>query len=78
MIDFPDLWMGGSWSAPSSTDVIEVRSPDNEQVLGRAPEARDGDVDRAVTAARGAFDHGPWPRLTRGAGKEAVTSRKRG
>jgi aldehyde dehydrogenase (NAD+) len=64
MIDFPDLWIGGSWSATSGTDVIEVRSPDSEQVLGRAPEAREGDVDRAVTAARAAFDHGPWPRLT--------------
>jgi betaine-aldehyde dehydrogenase len=30
------------------------------------PEAREADVDRAVAAAREAFDRGPWPRLAPG------------
>ncbi len=38
-------------------------SPTTEEVVGRVPEAQVADVDRAVAAAREAFEHGPWPRL---------------
>jgi coniferyl-aldehyde dehydrogenase len=32
-------------------------------VIGRIAEGDKEDIDLAVTAARDAFDHGPWPRL---------------
>jgi acyl-CoA reductase-like NAD-dependent aldehyde dehydrogenase len=51
-------------TAPLGTDVIEVISPHTEQVVGRVPHACPADVDRAVAAARRAFDEGPWPRMT--------------
>jgi len=35
-----------------------------EEVIFQVAEARGADMDRAVTAARKAFDKGPWPRLT--------------
>jgi len=35
-----------------------------EEVIFRVPEAREADMDRAVAAARQAFDKGPWPKLT--------------
>ncbi|MBA3302390.1 MAG: aldehyde dehydrogenase [Acidimicrobiia bacterium] len=57
------LYIGGDWVAPASADVIEVVSPSTEEVIGRVPEGQAADVDRAVAAARQAFDHGPWPRL---------------
>ena len=37
-----------------------------EQVYFRVPEAQPADIDRAVTAARRAFDEGPWPTMTHG------------
>src|SRR5205807_2148560 len=55
-------------------EVIEVISPSTEQVIGRAPEATADDVDRAVLAARAAFDEGEWPRLTPSRRAEYLTA----
>ncbi len=57
------LYLGGRWETPAGTGTIEVISPHTEQPIARVPEPTRADVDRAVTAARAAFDHGPWPRL---------------
>ncbi|GGN20003.1 aldehyde dehydrogenase [Streptomyces fuscichromogenes] len=58
------LFIGGKWVAPATSRVIDVASPSTEEVVGRVPEASAADVDRAVLAARAAFDTGPWPRMT--------------
>jgi aldehyde dehydrogenase (NAD+) len=58
---YDELFIGGEWTAPSSTQRIEVRSPATLEVIGSVPEALEADVDAAVVAARRAFDHGPWP-----------------
>ncbi len=58
------LFIGGTWVPPSSSATIDVISPHTEDVIARVAEAREADVDRAVGAAREAFDHGPWPRMT--------------
>jgi len=58
------LFIGGEWIVPATTQTIDVISPHTEQVIARVPEAREADVDRAVAAARQAFDDGPWPRMT--------------
>ncbi|MFD3514055.1 aldehyde dehydrogenase [Streptomyces sp. NPDC058657] len=50
-------------AATAGPHVIEVVSPHTEQVIGRVPHASEADVDRAVAAARRAFDEGPWPRM---------------
>ncbi|HZC29052.1 MAG TPA: aldehyde dehydrogenase family protein, partial [Gaiellaceae bacterium] len=47
---------------PESEDVIEVISPATEERIGTAPSSTPADIDRAVRAARAAFDDGPWPR----------------
>jgi betaine-aldehyde dehydrogenase len=57
------LFIGGEWIAPATDAVIEVISPHSEEVIARVAEAREADVERAVAAARTAFDQGPWPRL---------------
>jgi aldehyde dehydrogenase (NAD+) len=57
------LFIGGDWIAPSSDATIDVISPHTEEVIARVPEGREADMDRAVAAARAAFDAGPWPRL---------------
>ncbi|MEU8202899.1 aldehyde dehydrogenase [Streptosporangium sp. NPDC049046] len=58
------LFIGGDWVAPAGTGVIDVVSPHTEEVVGRVPDGTPADMDRAVAAARQAFDHGPWPRMT--------------
>lgn len=57
------LFIGGEWITPSSAGTIDVVSPTTEEIVGRVPEAQDADIDRAVAAARHAFDHGPWPHM---------------
>ncbi|CAO5191926.1 Geranial dehydrogenase [Frankia sp. AiPs1] len=57
------LFVGGRWVAPSTGEHIEVISPHSEKPVGLVAAAGTADVDRAVAAARAAFDEGPWPRL---------------
>jgi betaine-aldehyde dehydrogenase len=57
------LFIGGEWVAPSSDAVIEVISPATEQLYFRTASAGVDDVNRAVAAARDAFDNGPWARM---------------
>ncbi|GAA1464260.1 aldehyde dehydrogenase [Nocardiopsis exhalans] len=61
---FDTLYIGGQWREPSAPGVLEVRSPHDRALIGTTPYARPTDVDRAVLAARRAFDEGPWPRLS--------------
>ncbi|MDP1820691.1 MAG: aldehyde dehydrogenase family protein [Acidimicrobiales bacterium] len=42
---------------------MEVISPHTEEVVGRVPDGTAVDIDRAVAAARTAFDEGEWPRM---------------
>ena len=58
------LFIGGDWVAPAGTEAIDVISPATEEVMGRAPDGTPADMDRAVAAARQAFDRGPWPQMT--------------
>jgi aldehyde dehydrogenase (NAD+) len=62
--DFDEFFIGGRWQpAASATDRIEVVSPASLEVVGSVPRATKDDGDRAVGAARAAFDSGPWPGL---------------
>src|SRR5262249_5373219 len=64
-IRHPDrFFIGGVWVEPSSGARIDVRDSATEEVFLSVAEARIDDVDRAVAAARAAFDDGPWPRMT--------------
>ena len=54
------LFIGGEWVEPAGDGVIEVVNPTTEEVIGRVPEGTAEDADRAVRAARAAFD--PWSR----------------
>jgi acyl-CoA reductase-like NAD-dependent aldehyde dehydrogenase len=63
-IRYPDrLFIGGEWVAAASSERIELVSPVSEQVFGTVAAAGRGDTEKAVAAAREAFDNGPWPRL---------------
>ena len=58
------LFIGGEWVEPAGSATIDVISPHSEELVGRVPEGTPADIDRAVAAARDAFDNGEWPRLS--------------
>ncbi|MFD6534682.1 aldehyde dehydrogenase, partial [Streptomyces sp. NPDC060184] len=62
MRTYDRLFIGGTWAEPSKTDLLDINSPHDQSVVGRAAQAQPADIDRAVAAARNAFDNGPWPR----------------
>jgi aldehyde dehydrogenase (NAD+) len=61
-----ELFIGGSWIEPSSAATFEVINPSTEDHYLTVAEAREPDMDRAIAAARDAFDNGPWPEMTHG------------
>ncbi|MFC7308512.1 aldehyde dehydrogenase [Streptomyces monticola] len=73
LVEHQKLFIGGELVDPQGKDVIEVVSPHTEEVIGRVPHAAPADVDRAVAAARRAFDEGPWPRMSLEERIEVVT-----
>jgi aldehyde dehydrogenase (NAD+) len=50
------LFIGGKWTAPKSGKYFDTVSPSTEQTLAQVAEANAEDVDRAVKAARHAYD----------------------
>jgi aldehyde dehydrogenase (NAD+) len=61
----PDcFYIDGQWTPASSTGAFDVLDCSTEQVAARVARADATDAARAVDAARRAFDHGPWPRMT--------------
>jgi betaine-aldehyde dehydrogenase len=63
MTDY-QLFIDGAFVAPHATDALDVIDPSNQEVIARVPDADASDVDRAVQAARRAFDEGPWKQAT--------------
>jgi len=57
------LFIGGEWVEPATGETIAVVSPHTEERVAEVAAAGTADVDRAVAAARAAFDDGPWPGL---------------
>ncbi len=54
--DFDKLYIGGQWVPSTGSGSIDVINASTEAVMGRIPEGTADDVDRAVAAAREAFD----------------------
>jgi len=60
----PDkLFIAGNWQPPVEAGVLDIVSPHLEEVTAQTARAGNDDMDRAVAAARKAFDEGPWPRM---------------
>ena len=60
---YEHFYIDGRWQKPSSADTIQVRSASTEEVIARIPKGTKEDVNRAVAAARRAFDTG-WGQTT--------------
>jgi len=64
-IAHPDkFFIGGQWVDPAGSGVFDLVDPNSEAVVGHVAEANEADMDRAVAAARAAFDQGPWVDLS--------------
>ncbi|MBZ9705610.1 aldehyde dehydrogenase family protein [Mesorhizobium sp. ESP7-2] len=61
-----DLYIDGQWCKPIKGGTFAVINPATEEIIHHAPAGTAEDIDAAVTAARRAFDEGPWPRLSGG------------
>lgn len=59
----PVLFIDGEWVASEGERRFDAVCPSTEAVVAQVADATAGDVDRAVRAARRAFDEGPWPQL---------------
>lgn len=57
------IFVGGEWIPSTGSGVIEVISPNTEEVIGRVPDVTSADIEAAVASARLAMDEGPWPRM---------------
>lgn len=57
-------YIGGQWVNSSTGETFPVYDPSTEEVIANVAAASSADVDRAVGAARAAFDSGPWPQTT--------------
>jgi betaine-aldehyde dehydrogenase len=57
------MWIGGEWVAAEKEATYPVTSPFDGTTLATVPRGARGDAQRAIDAARDAFDKGPWPKL---------------
>jgi aldehyde dehydrogenase (NAD+) len=56
---YDKLFIDGAWSTPAD-GLDDVLNPATEEVFGASPRGNLEDAERAVAAARRAFDKGPW------------------
>src|SRR5580658_7869262 len=58
------LFINGQWVDAASGKTFETPNPATGETLASVAEGDSEDIDRAVRAARAAFDEGPWGRIT--------------
>ncbi len=66
------LFIGGQWVESESGEVYTRRDPATGNVVSRHDRATRAEAKRAITAAREAFDHGPWPHMAAAARGEVL------
>ena len=58
------LLIGGKRVDAINGEIFEVQNPANNSVIAYAPKGGKEDINRAVQAARDAFENGPWGKFT--------------
>jgi betaine-aldehyde dehydrogenase len=56
LLVFEKLYVNGQWVAPAGNGTLDVINSTTEEVMGRIPEGTPEDINRAVEAARAAFE----------------------
>jgi betaine-aldehyde dehydrogenase len=57
-------YVNGQWVSSASSETFRVYDPSTEEVIAQVASSNAADIDKAVRAARAAFDSGPWPSTT--------------
>ena len=58
------MYINGEWVNGKSAKTFPVYDPSTEEVIAQVPDANADDVNRAVAAAKAAFEDGPWATST--------------
>ena len=58
------MFINGEWVASNNAKTFPVYDPSTEEVIAEVPDSNAKDVDRAVAAAKDAFENGSWGRST--------------
>src|ERR1700687_4740898 len=58
------MLINGNWVSSISGKTFPTYNPATGEILAQVAEGDQADIEQAVSAARKAFDHGPWRRLT--------------
>src|SRR5580658_6143490 len=58
------MFINGEWVDSKSAKTFPVYDPSTEGVIAQVPDASADDVNRAVAAAKAAFEEGPWATST--------------
>ncbi|PYU50824.1 MAG: aldehyde dehydrogenase [Acidobacteria bacterium] len=58
------MYINGDWVDSKSNKTFPVYDPAAEETIAQVPDSNADDVNRAVAAARAAFDDGAWPATT--------------
>ena len=66
------LYIDGTWHPVSGSQRLRPVNPATEEVVAEVAAAGPVDVELAVSAARRAFDSGPWPRMAAGERAKAM------
>lgn len=60
------MLINGEWVESASGETFKAYNPANGEVIATVAKGSTEDVDRAVAAARNAFDNGKWPKYPAG------------
>ena len=58
------MFINGEWVASKTNKTFPVYDPSTEEAIAQVPDANAEDVNRAVAAAKAAFEDGPWATTT--------------
>ena len=61
-----NLFINGEWKSALDGGTREILNPANNQPIAVVTDASARDAELAISAARQAFDEGPWPRMRAG------------
>ena len=54
------MYVDGEWVEATGGERLDVYNPATEEVIATVPDAQPADAERAIEAARRAFDEGQW------------------
>ena len=58
------MWIGGEWCESESGEYMDSINPATSECIAHIPRGTKADADKAVQAARTAFDQGEWPKMS--------------